>query len=406
MFSNLLSSLGTLRDFLSRAFFIAAFIPTLLFLFINALVAYIWSWPFHNWISRELLDATGIRQTVLFVALFFAVWIASYVVTSLTPLWIRTLEGQNWWSWLRDPGKRYHSARYQELSNKINAAVEIYARIQKRRPSWKRDIDAASEQSKNDPIQAPIPSPDTQALLTVLKKQQIAEQLIQLDDISQLYNVYAREIRLYGGTPRLISFSENIELLTDYAHDRAMTEHSRLLNERNMQFGDFEDIAPTAFGNVGQTAQAYAMRAFNCNLIRVWSALRRASEKDETASKALENCKSQLDFLVASYWFSLGLAVEWALLFSWYGEWLGAILSALIGPLICWLLWYGAAVEQYRLLQDLIVSMLNATRFQVLTDFHFGLPSDLPEERYLWRAIDFAIGKGELINLRYTQPKT
>jgi hypothetical protein len=406
MLSTLLSSLTTLRDFLSRAFFIAAFIPTLLFLFINALVAYIWSWSFHNWISREFLDATGIRKAILFVALFFAVWIASYVVAALTPLWTRTLEGQNWGEWLRAPGKQYHSDRYQALSKQMDIAVEIYARIDRRRQGWEQDIHKANEDARRSPLSGDSPKPDTHASLIELRKARAAEQLIPLDKISGLYDTYVREIRAKGATDQLRGYAQEIVLLTNYTHDKAVGEHSRLLNERNMQYGNFENIAPTAFGNVGQTAQAYAMRAYHCNLAGIWNALRHVAEKDEKSSSSLENCKSQLDFLVACYWFSLILAIEWTLIFAWYGEYIGTILSAVLGPLICWMWWYGAAVEQYRVLQDLLVSTLNSLRFQILTEFHFGLPVDLPEERDLWRAIDFAIGNGEPLNLQYRAPTT
>jgi hypothetical protein len=406
MLSTLLSSLTTLRDFFSRAFFVAAFIPTLLFFSINAVVAYIWSWPFHNWISRELIDATGVRQAILFAALFFFLWVASYVVAALTPLWTRTLEGQNWWNWLREPGKKYHLARYQSLSDQINGAVQIYARIERRREGWQREIEAAKEDALRGPLSGSSPSPDTQERIMKARSLQTAQQVIPLDELTNIYDTYVKEIRAKGVTDQLRSFAQDIVSLTDYVHDIAVGQHSRLLIERNMQFGNPENIAPSAFGNVGQTAQAYAMRAFNCNLAGIWSALRHVAEKDEKTSSALENCKSQLDFLVACYWFSLLLALGWALIFTCYGDSKGAILSALLGPLICWMWWYGAAVEQYRLLQDLIVSTLNSLRFEVLTDFHCTLPTDLPEERDLWRAIDFAIGNGEPLNIRYQSPKT
>jgi hypothetical protein len=406
MLSSLLASLTSLRDFFSRAFFTAAFLPTLLFSFINSLILFVWSWAFHNWVRSELLDTTGAGKTVVFTALFLALWIISYVVAALTPLAIRTLEGRNWWLWLRDPGIQFHLARYEKLSNSIDDAVEIYARIDNHRLTWRQRLEEAGVASARGLSGVAPPSPDSQSRIAELTKLQTADRLIPLKQLDTLVTTYESEIRATGITDELRGLAPRLQLLVDYAYNRALSEHSRLLNERNMEFGDREDIAPTRFGNVGQSSQAYAMRAYNCNLIRIWSALRRAAEKDDSTSKALENCKSQLDFLVACYWVSLGLAIEWAMIFTWYGEWRGAIASALFGPLICWMFWYGAAVEQYRVLQDLIVSTLNALRFQVLSDFRYGLPADLPEERELWRAIDFAISNGELLNLRYQYPKT
>jgi hypothetical protein len=405
MFSSLLASLTTLRDFLSRAFFLATFLPTLLFVFLNSLILYIWSWPFHEWVESEVLDATGIKRTVLFTALFLFVWIAAYVVASLTPIWTRTLEGQNWPTWLGEPGKQYHLARYQEISEAINEVVEIYARIEHRRTVWQQQIDAAVQSAAAGVLSGSPPSPTARTIIRELMKSKLANKIIQLSDLQRLYDTYINEIKACGFTSQVESLSPDVKLLEDYTHDRAVSEHSRLLNERNMEFGGPESIAPTRFGNVGQTAQAYAMRAYRCNLTKIWNPLRQAAVKDAEASKAFENCKSQLDFLVASFWLSLALAIEWALIFTVYGEWQGSILAALLGPLICWLFWYGAAVEQYRLLQDFIISVLNSLRFQVLTDLHCGLPADLLEERDLWRAIDFAIGNGEALGLRYQSPK-
>ena len=221
--------------------------------------------------------------------------------------------------------------------------------------------------------------------------------------LDKLVETYDKEIRALGATDTLKGLAGDITLLIDYAANRAKSEHSRSLNDRNLDYGEEEEIAPTKFGNIGLSAQAYAARAYECNLTLIFSALRRAAEKAENTAKALENCKSQLDFLVACFWLSLALAVEWALLFAFYGNWIPALIAAAAGPLICRMLWYGASVEQYRVLQDLIIWLLNTLRFQVLSDLRLRLPVDLAEERKLWRSIELGIGAGEPLNLPYQQ---
>src|SRR5919109_3978015 len=133
MLSTLLTSLTSLRDFFSRAFLIAAVLPTLFFLFLNAVIFYLWSWPVHKFLRTQIIDSTTVDRAIILVALFFAVWILSYVIAALTPLWIRTLEGRNWWPWLREEGVKYHLDCYRELSQRINKAVEIYASIDRSR---------------------------------------------------------------------------------------------------------------------------------------------------------------------------------------------------------------------------------------------------------------------------------
>jgi hypothetical protein len=85
---------------------------------------------------------------------------------------------------------------------------------------------------------------------------------------------------------------------------------------------------------------------------------------------------------------------------------LGAVLSAVVGPLSCWWLWYSAAVEQYRALQDLILSSLEALRFDVLKDLRIKLPEDLNKERELWQIIDISISNGEPQTLAYQHPQS
>jgi hypothetical protein len=228
---------------------------------------------------------------------------------------------------------------------------------------------------------------------------------VDVDQIDQLVKMYCAEIRETNNSPQLSRYAGDITLLIDKTYRRALRVHSRLATERNLEFGNREDIAPTRFGNIGMSAEAFAMRSYRCNLGLVGSALRRAIAKEADTSAILENTKSQLDLLVACFWLSLFTGLGWAVAFAISGEPWGAILSATGGPAICWGIWYGAAVEQYRLLQSLLISAMNSPlRFQVLADLHVGLPTDILEERELWKTINLAVGFGEHHPLRYQYP--
>ncbi len=405
MLSSLLTQLTSLQAFFSRAFLIAALLPTLLFLFLNAVIFYLWSWPVHDWVRSQLLDATVsvLDKTILFAGFFFALWIASYITAALTPLWIRTLEGRNWWSWLSKGGATYHLNRYRDLSLQIEKAVRIHVDIDRNRKKWDQKIQNAFTGAGPGKSGA-ASTTNTQNLIKGLQGDSAIHKLIEFKDLESLVDTYDQELRTLGATDTLKRLASDITLLIDYASIRAKGEYSGCLNERNLNFGEVAKIAPTKFGNIGLSAQAYATRAYGCNLALIWSSLRHAAEKTENIAKELENCKSRLDFLVACFWLTLLLAVEWALLFAFNGDVLPALIIAFAGPLICWMLWYGAAVEQYRSLQDLIISLLNHLRFQVLSDLRLGLPIDLNEERELWRVIELGIGSGEPFNLRYQHP--
>jgi hypothetical protein len=404
MLSSLLSSLTSLRDFFSRAFFIAAFIPALLFVFINGAIFYVWSWPVHKWMAANLFKSAVVSQMVVFAGFFFFIWINAYLVSSLTPLWTRTLEGSNWWTWLRDQGSMSHVKRFSQLNNRIETAVNNYANIERDRQLWGERVVSAI--AGPHPIAgAAMPTPVTSCQVKKLQEKQSKNKIITYDEIRTVREAQINEIGCSGNTAALQHLAGPIELLINYAISRSVNQHLLALNERNMDFPEQADIAPTRFGNIGQTAQTYAVRAYACNLTHFWSILRRVAQKDDATAKSLENTKSQLDFLVAGYWLSLTLAGEWAAIFSWSGDWGAALASALAGSLICWLWWYNAAVEQYRALQDLITSCLTSYRFQVLTELHIGVPTDIEEERDLWRIVDQALSSSDPATLHYESLK-
>jgi hypothetical protein len=405
MLSSLLSSLTSLRDFFSRAFFIAAFIPALFFVFINAAVLYVWNWQVHDWIAANLLKFAGANQVIVFAGLFFFIWINAYLVSSLTPLWTRTLEGSNWSPWLRNQGAKPHLRRLLKLNSQIGQAVSIYANIELNRPQWKLDVENAIAVHAQGAPAIQAPNPPAADRLKTLQAKQLENKLITNEQIANLISAQSDEIKLNGNIVELQVMAGVIEDLIDYAISRAKAQHVLAMNERNLDFPEQANIAPTRFGNIGQTAQTYALRAYGCNLTQFWSMLRRIAQKDENTAKSLENTKSQLDFLVAGFWLSFTLAVEWAVIFAWGGDLRGALASAIAGLIVCWFWWYGAAVEQYRALQDLIGSCLDSYRLQVLTELHFGSPMNIEEERDLWRVVDRAIGMGEPTALDYQFPK-
>ena len=402
MLGTLLQSLTSLRDFFSRAFFIGAFLPTLLFAFLNTLALYLWNWPVHNWLEAQLFNEKASHRILVFAVLFISLWIASFLVGALTPLWQRILSGGAWqWSWAREIGVRYQQARFYEIDKGINDAVAIYGAIARKRPTWVQAVNAAA----TGVATRQGASSATRDIVSLLKLQRLEYRLISFQDLDAAYTHLANEVAALGGTDELQDLAAELDLLTDYADNRAQSEHARLYGQRSLNFGDASDIAPTQFGNVGVSAQAYAMRAYHCSLPLIWGALRQAAQKDEKLAASLDDSKMQLDFLVASFFLFDIWALTWAVVFACYGAWPWSMALALFGPLLGWSVWYAAAVERYRVMQDLMMSLLDSLRFKVLANSHLTTPIDLEEERELWRALDFTVGQGARGNLRYQPEK-
>lgn len=401
MLSGLLSSLTSLSDFLSRGFFIGAFLPTVVFTFVNGLTIYVSSWEFRRWFNDTFLQAQTAGVTLMLVAGFFAIWIASFVVAALTGWWIKLLEGANWWDWLRKPGVEYHKVRLAALNCAIEAAVLRYGKIENQREAWR----AAVEEACKAPKPANGPDPKVPGLVGKLQETQRRDETIEFAEIEALQQAFVEDIKLSPGGRDSASA---VEVLTDYAFRRSLREHGRLETIKRGEFGEVDEIRPTRFGNIGLMAEAHALRAYRCNLTLVWAELLRAVEaEDKSSITAINDCKMQLNFFVVLFWSTLVVASVWSLLFAIHGHSIFALAFALGGPLVAVLFWYEAASEQYRALQNVIISCLNGpARFRLFRDLHLQLPQDIAAERVLWEKVNFAImyGRNEELIFKHPSP--
>lgn len=413
MWATLISNLGSLQSFFSRSFFIAAFLPTLTFLVINGLILFVWNWPFHNWVRDELLDAHPLQQTVISALLFFAVWIWSYIVAALTPHWIRSLEGANWWNWswlspLNKEGQAFHAAEYDRVIADRDHAAEIMSGLNLLALDRKQRFRTASLFSTVKPTQPHLakgPLPDYRPFLRDLERQKAAHELVDHTAVKQFEDALLDTIREYGVTPESDAAAAFLTLLHSYAYFRAEGDYLRAVETISSEFGSRSRILPTRFGNVGQVAHEFARRVYGCNLALAWSHFRRRLSPDE--AEKLQDCKAQLDFLVASFWLSLTQGFGWAVVFAFDGEIVGAAAALFVGPAVAWWFWYGASVEQYKALQALIISILSGPiRFKVIEDFRLPPPADSTAERALWDTLhQMVFNHSNPPNITYVHPE-
>src|SRR5256885_1760861 len=103
-----------------------------------------------------------------------------------------------------------------------------------------------------------------------------------------------------------------------------------LLNQLHSSYGA-EEVAPTKMGNIANTIQGYALRRYKCNLEVIWSNLQRIVQKDDKAQAALQEAKTQLDFLVACCWLTLLWALVWTVVFASIAQSRTGFLAAALG---------------------------------------------------------------------------
>jgi hypothetical protein len=133
--------------------------------------------------------------------------------------------------------------------------------------------------------------------------------------------------------------------------------------------------------------------------------LQRVVQKDDKAQAALQEAKTQLDFLVACCWLTLLWALIWTVVFALIAQSRTGFLAAALGGTLLAYIWYRAAAEQYRSFADIAMTTLDSFRFDLLKDMRLAVPADLEEERYIWESLDQLSTYDEGLNFRYEQPK-
>ena len=189
------------------------------------------------------------------------------------------------------------------------------------------------------------------------------------------------------------------------ATECARTIDLRLNNQLMSSFGA-QDVAPTAMGNISNTAKWYSVRRYHGNLELFWNTLQRVIQQDANAYFGLQESKAQLDFLVASCWLT---TLWWAIWLAVLGVWGTSVIwfcvLALLGPAVTYL-WYRAATEFYRSFVDVLTTTLDLFRIDLLRALGFQAPADVVDERELWSNLHrLSSFDDQPINLRYQNIK-
>jgi hypothetical protein len=409
---NVLSSLlSNIKDYFSKYFLIANFLPALTFWFLNGLASFLLLEKFHNWIESDLLKS-AINSALLVTCAVLAVLIFSIALSALSDFLRGLLEGQ----WLMDTrllkfiGKALlysQERRYRRITTRIEEIVPT--RLQA--PEWKRIIRQARLHGRQHHA-GHNQFGQNDSLITSIRSIQILQaggDIVPFETLQGAVNALIQSLEkndanVLDDQAGLLNRSQ-IELLViiDKAKTQADAEHTRCYNEITFRFGSGAAIAPTTMGNIAHSFFAYAVRRYNCNLEIFWSQLQQLLRKsDQVAYDGLQDAKARLDFLILSCWLTLVWSAVWGMILgilSVFPWWFFSV--AIVGPLIGYF-WYRAAAEQYRAFGDVLTTTLDVFRLKLLEEMRLTAPSDLASERWLWDNINQAFTYGdEDINLRF-----
>ena len=402
MLSSLLSQVGTV---LSKLFIFSSFVPTLVFAFINGLLLFIWHSGFHDWVSPQI---SGTAIAFYFTSALIAIAVVAYVLFTLNNSLRVILERARF---LPPPARNAMSASEQK---RLQSIVEEYlsARNERREIDRLRDRDqrleraitqgAALTSNNYDAVRDPAATKlvELQEMMT----KNVAIPSAELDRALAAFAVaIAANNQDYPAGGRHALDEQHLALLEtmDYAVDRWKFEETDACKRQQFEFGPLTPL-PTRLGNVGQSMQGYAISRYNLDLDLLWTRFFNALRQDKDMFGAIEDAKTQLDFLVASCWLSAITTIFWMIGLVAFGHSVVAFLVLVAAGALSTYAFYAFAVRSYGVFADVVRSSIDQDRFFVLDAFRLTSPGGLREERQVWDVVNKLVaGGGEYLELSY-----
>jgi hypothetical protein len=410
----LASLFDRLTSIVSKHFALSAFVPVLVFTFLNGTVLYVQFEWFRRWAEPQIsVAARAFDVAVVGVALA----VIAYVVWGLNAAARLALEGRllslDYW-----PGRSMRARELQRLQRYRSdwyEARDAARTIARQREMWSDQLgDAAAEGAKQKPgtNTYDIEHDATAAVMRQLRAARAEARAPALKDLETAFaglctllksnDIHAADP---SGVPTLNIERDDFNRLAEYASDEWAARDVRIANLLQLRFG-IGAVAPTAFGNVADSLESYALGRYHFNLPTFWSRLQPLLQKRAEFFALLQDAKAQLDFLVTSTWLCAASTLAWLILLPVYSR--SALLFAvigLVGGLVSRLL-YLAAVESYAAFSEAVRTSVDLYRLDLLEALGLQRPRSLHEERAVWDALQSAFVFGqESVNFSYRDPE-
>lgn len=398
MLSTLLSQTSAV---LSRLFVFASFVPTLVFAFVNGCLLSLWLPEFRDW-ARPQVHGTEVAFDV--AASIIGIAVVAYILFALNNSLRVFLETAAFLPpKVREALCASEEVRLQRITGNYLNAMNERMRMERLRGRDRRLLEAVDAGAG---VQSNSYDPDGKAgrALRILEKKSFRNRLISSEEMKETIQTVADELRVNNkaiGPPHLDEAHLLLLKLQDYAVDRWKSEEIEHFNHRQFQFGALTP-KPTRLGNVADSVQGYTLSRYNLNIEALWTRFFSVMQQKKDAFPAIDEVKTQLDFLVTCTWLSALSCLCWAVTLVASGHSIrDFLLVAMLGPLVTYLL-YDFAVRTYTVFADVLRSAIDQYRFAILESMALPLPGGLGEERQIWGEVSALIGKGgEYLEISY-----
>lgn len=396
MFGQVLDKLDT---YFGRSFLLARYVPWLLCLAANALLAAIEFPKIRESLLRAATDLNTERAIALLLVLL-VVWVFAYGTSPVVQFVTGFLEGSNMptflqhllvlsHAWRRDELERTMGVRFRHradsdffegLLGELDEAKRLSARL--RRIGNPEAINAAAKAVGD------------------LAEGRWFVQTISLAQLRQAVGLLAKALRENCSNPEVLVEKNDqgraTELdglhrqvwsrLVPYAKAVAEELDQRAAVERHRRFAA-EVLAPTGLGNEAAALRSYCATRYGIDFDFFWPRFLVVARNDAKLSDALASAKIQLDFSIAALTLSTLSVLGWVLLLGLQGSsLLAAALVFGLGPLAVYA-WAGIVHAAYSEFADVVRSAIDLRRFDVLSSLRQALPVTSSDESRCWEAV-------------------
>jgi hypothetical protein len=420
MLSSIIDKMGAL---LSRSFILANFFPFLIFAVVNIGTAWI-ALPETREAIEKLWKMPAAEQAVAYAAAFIAMAIVAYVVSPLTVVVHRTLEGELFvprcLRRIMEREQRAEANRLRDavedandLDNKISDAVSA---MQKKLTDARRksnDLNTFDANAQNQ-IETAETNADT-AIERARSRGSTHGETIAALEAAVTATVTALEhnrSRVPDGAPdhekqlaaKLRGAQGKLTPLLRQAGDDARQVLVQAQNARRGRFA-LKVIRPTRIANVRAAAESYSADAYGIEFDYLWPRLRLALQKNEKTSYALDTAKAQVDFSVLMVLLCFLFTAAWVVILTFVGH--SPLTLIVIGIAGQWaiLLFFRVVEESVKQLGELVGAMVDLNRFDLLRQLDIDLPGTLTAERALWRRLQGSSSALGVVDIAYRHAK-
>lgn len=387
--------LEKLNSYFGRSFLVARYFPWLLCVAVNLAIASVELPAVRAFMVMQYDDFAA--NKILNVGLaMLAIWVIAYATAPIVQAITAFLEGGWMPQWVGVFFVAAQANRRETLERKYRSARELRLKVPKPatvNARWANDraIGAASGR-----VGSSRAIERAEALIAALRTQRWLN-LPALDYFNEAADALSAALRVNCADERLLrpgedrawaqrlddAHTEMRRVLAPYTFDIGEQIEYRARLQRDNEFAKAE-LAPTRLGNDAAALRSYCETRYGISFDLFWPRFLLAEKSDDSVSDQMANAKIQLDFSILTLTLTTVSTLSWAfeVILSGRSLWTMLIVFVIGPPAI--VLWLNIVHASYGSFADVVRSVIDLKRFDVLDALRRPLPVSTDAEKKIW----------------------